>query len=461
MKLLHKLATIILPAICAASCQDADTTLGSSLVDDETQIIVDSAFTATAHAVTNPVVQSRTLTQLIGRLDAKQFGKISSDFVCQFLPTLNLDTLGVTEEAIDSVKLIMFMTPGDFTGDSLVPMGMQVYPLTKALPSPIYSDFDPTGYYDPTPIGEQVYTAHAMYSDSINSLSYRSITVTLPVSLGREIFRKFSQQPDIFASPEQFAQWFPGLYVTTSFGSGRIININETRINFYYRQHGTTSVSENVQKDTVYNRVKSYLAVTPEVVTNNDISLTMSTSLTERIAAGDPILVAPAGTEVQLTFPTARLIEAYRSGAGQLSVLNDLTFTIPAEEIANDYNIAPPEQILLILSNLKDKFFADNKITDSKTSFVATYNAATKSYTFSSMRQYLLQMLEKTSITDDDCTFTITPVNVQNETTSSSYYSSGTTYVTTIGPYVTKPAMVNLDIKNAKIKLTFTRQSAK
>uniref|UniRef100_UPI00338F754D DUF4270 family protein n=1 Tax=Paramuribaculum intestinale TaxID=2094151 RepID=UPI00338F754D len=164
--------------------------------------------------------------------------------------------------------------------------------------------------------------------------------------------------------------------------------------------------------------------------------------------------------EVTLTMPTRQLIDSYRNGAGSLSVLNSLSMSIPAETITNDYGIEPPENILMVLASEKDKFFAENKINDNKTSFVATYNATTNSYNFSDMRAYLSSMLEKDEITADDYTFVLTAVNIDSESTSNSYYQTSVTYVTTISPYVTKPAMVKLDLDNAKIKLTYTRQYA-
>ena len=95
-------------AMCA--CNDDSTTIGSTLVDDvmTSEIVVDSTFSVTGRTVDNPVVQSRTLTQLIGRLDAKEYGSIESDFVCQFMPSMNLDTAGVTAADVDSCKLIMY-----------------------------------------------------------------------------------------------------------------------------------------------------------------------------------------------------------------------------------------------------------------------------------------------------------------------------------------------------------------
>lgn len=322
-------------ALCA--CNDDSTTIGSTLVDDvmTSEIVVDSTFSVTGRTVDNPVVQSRTLTQLIGRLDAKEYGSIESDFVCQFMPSMNLDTAGVTAADVDSCKLIMFMTTNDFTGDSIVPMGLEVYKLNKALPSPIYSNFSPDGYYSTSDkLGETIYTANALWNDSVNQLSFRSVQVDLPKSLATDLFNHFERVPEDFTTPAAFTSWFPGIYVTNTFGSGRVMNITETRINVYYRKKMQVTVND-VEKDTIYNLVRSYMAVTPEVITNNNIDLTISPEIRGMINSGDNILIAPAGTEVELTFPLADILASYRRGASKLSVLNNVSFEIPAEEIAN------------------------------------------------------------------------------------------------------------------------------
>ena len=459
MKSIKSLATVIVAAIALTACQDDTTTVGSSLITEQTVITIDSAFTVSGSTVLEPVVQSRTITQLLGCLDAKEFGAFKSDFVCQFLPSLSLETEGVSVEDIDSAKLIMFMVPGDFTGDSLVPMGIEVYPLTKQLPYPIYSNFDPKDYFDGSKkLGSTIYTAHAMYNDSINALNFRSFSVPLPRKLGQDLYNAYLQDSSMFALPDKFTTLFPGLYVTTSFGSGRVINISETRINIYYRQHTKATVN-NVEKDTIYNKVRSYFTVTPEVITNNNISLKLSDQLTALDQQGNSLLVAPAGMETKIIFPTPALVQAYRKGAGNLSVLNELSFQIPALTIENTYGIEPPADVLLILAKDKDKFFAENKIADNITSFTASYNSESKSYSFWSMRDYLIEMLKKDSLEPDDYTFLIVPVNIVSESNTS--YGSTVSYITTISPYVQKPAMVQLDLPNVKIKLTYTRQYSK
>jgi hypothetical protein len=112
----------------------------------------------------------------------------------------------------------------------------------------------------------------------------------------------------------------------------------------------------------------------------------------------------------------------------------------------------------MVLKNKKDEFFENNDINDNETSFYATYSSTTNSYTFSGLRAYLLNLMEKDEITEDDITFTLTPVTVSTESTTSSYYTTSTTYVTSIIPYVSTPVMAKLLLDESKITLVYSKQ---
>lgn len=463
-----KLSRLILTTCVAVygasvvSCDDATSSIGNSLITDRSEIVIDSTFTVSGESKVNADIQSRTTTQLLGSLNAKEYGTFSSEIVTQFMPALQLDTVGVSINDIDSIKMLMFYTAGNFTGDSLVPMGLQVYPLIRQLPSPIYSDFDPTGYYDDTDCwsnGTHIYTGNALYNDSINNLTYRTVAVKLPKSFALEFYQKYLDSPETFSNPDAFARFFPGLYIKNSFGSGRVINFSETRINLYFRRHGKVT-KDDVTRDTIYNTSASYMAVSPEVISNNIIRLQLSQSLRDMADQNQTILVAPAGYDIQLTFPTREILKRYRENAGALSVINTLTLSLPVEKITNRYNIAPPSYLLLVLSKDKAGFFAQNKITDNKTSFFATYNEYTKTYDFTDMRQYILDMLAKDNLSAEDYTFTLTPVNIVTESSSSDYYyGQGQSFITEITPYVSGPTMCRLKLDEAKIKFTYSKQS--
>lgn len=468
MKSFRLLLSVVAAAAILTACED-ESTIGESLIEDNVEIVIDSAYTVTGRSVDNPKVQSRTTMQLLGRINAEGFGSLTSDIVTQFISTEQIDTTGVTAADIDSVKMVLRLYKNSSIGDSLVPMGLEVYRLRndKPLPSPIYSNFDPKDYYRP-----EDKLGQAVYSTSLNDLtdaqeidaSYQYINVKFPVEFGRELFNRYKTSPETFASPQAFAKWFPGLYIANSFGSGRVIRINYNSIKLFYHQHTTTSAGN----DTIINKTGVYMAVSPEVITNNNITYGMADRLRTMAAEGKSVLVAPAGMDVEFRFPAREIVENYRNNCGPLSVVNSLYFTIPVERIANNYGIEPPPYILMVKKSRKEKFFADAQINDTRHAFYAEYNQSTNSYIFSSLRDYIMSLINADEITDEDVDFVITPVNVITETQSSgnSYYSyyygsTSSSVVSAITPYVNLPVMCVLDMNNAKIKFSYSKQNLK
>lgn len=188
MKKLFLLSAGLVAAMAVASCDETTSTAGGSLVQDEVEIVIDSTFTVSGRAVDNDLVQSRTVLQLLGRIDAEGYGSLSSDIVCQYMPSAYVDTVGIKPDYIDSVKLILTMFKDGFAGDSVVPMGVSVYPLTRQLTSPIYSNFNPSGYYDSSKLlGSATYSGLIDGADGVGADNsgniYKDIAIMLPVRL--------------------------------------------------------------------------------------------------------------------------------------------------------------------------------------------------------------------------------------------------------------------------------------
>lgn len=459
MHAMKRLLAIPAAAILLAfvACEETST-IGNTIVDDEISVVIDSSFTITGQTVETGAVQSRTLTQLIGSLDAEAFGSLSSSVVTQFMPATIIDTTGITTADIDSLKLIMRMTKEAFTGDSVVPMGIEVYRLNRNLPSPIYSNFSPADYYDPSQrLGSAIYSASAVgESDTVAASPYRYIQVGMPRSLANELFEAYKANPKNFATPADFINnVFQGVYIANSYGNGRVSRITQTMMSMYYHR---VVKNETTQKDSTVYMIGNYMAVTPEVVTNNNIRLDMSDNIRNMVSQGNNLIVAPAGLEVELTFPAQKIIDSYNAKKGQNSVINTLTMSIPADTLANPEGIPAPPYVLLVLADKKDEFFANNQLPDNKTSFYAAYNRTNHSYTFSGLRPYLMQLLEKEEITPADVTFRLCPVQVEFESTGSSYWDYSTTESALV-PYVQGPAMVRISLKDTKISFTFSNQT--
>lgn len=455
-------------ALCAmtlvsglVSCDEASE-IGSSIVEDNVEVVIDSVFTITGSSQENNIRYARTSNQLLGTIDAEGYGSLSSDFVAQLMPANKMVTDGVTAANIDSIKLRMFMSEGAYVGDSVAPLGLQVYKLKKQLPNTIAEFTTPADYYDPQALlATKTYNASVVgYSDSLadifTSQAVRVVDVKLPLELGREFYNKYVSPggKELFNDPEAFAQWFPGLYVKNSYGSGRIMTFYATRMYMYFSKQDKID-----DKDTTLYYVNSFLAVTPEVVNYNNIQQRLSPELS-KIAATSPIVVAPSpqGYDVNVTVPVRDIVAKYKSQAGKYNVINAMTFKVAAEEITNDYGIEPPSYLLLIKKDKRDEFFAKAELTDNKTSFYAAYNRTTKSYTFSSMRQYVLDMIEKDSTTgleDSDGEFILMPVTLVTETSGSQVS------VLAIVPYTETPVMAKFNWDDSKIKVVYSKQTIK
>ncbi len=447
-------------AFAVYSCDDDSTsTIGSSLTGSDVSINIDSAFTVTGKTVRIENIRPQANSFLLGKMAIHNYGDISCDIVAQFLPSIQLDTANYSYENVDSLFLTMRYAIGNYMGDSIAPMGLTVYQLNKLLPSGISSDFNPEGYYDTKPLATTTYNTLPESNPLNSSGNYREINVTLPTSLGQRIFRDFQNNPANFADGRVFASnVFPGVYIKSSFGSGRMTMISSTSLTFHLQKVEKVTVSEDSVRMDTTTALHQYMLVTPEVISNNDLKYNMSESIRKLYDEGKDLLVAPAGYEMELTLPGKELAEAFRKAGENTSVLNNLTLTIPCDSIENNAEVTPPPYVLLVLKKDREQFFANNKLPDNITSFYAGHSD--NAYTFSNMRAYLQQLLEKDEISAEDCTFCLVPVTVNFEAQSSgSYYYSQTSYVETdMQPYFMAPVMGTVDLTNAKIKLTYTTQ---
>lgn len=460
-KTMKKRSYIALAACAAvaamASCNN-DSAIGESLTLDSLEINIDSTFTVTGKTVPIERVQSRTIAQLLGRIDAKGYGRLSSDFVTQFMPSSQIDTKYMTEENVDSLVLHMYMELGNFVGDSIAPMGIDIYKLTQELPSPIYSDFDPEGYYDPSQLlASKMYNVAMQSADTVYTDSYE-ISVTLPRQFGQELFKAYVDDPSSFLSPTAFSEKvFKGLYVKNSYGSGRLLRISNSKMVMHCHR---TYLNEDTNTDTTEVVQGTYFAVTPEIISNSNVSMQVSPDVQALVDAGEAIVQAPVGLQVEMMFPTREILQQYDTDSDDLYVLNTCTFSVPGSLIANEYDFTMPMYLLMVLKSEVDDFFINNKLPDSATSFYATYDESTGSYDFGDMRAYILDMLEKDEITDDDCTFVIMPVSATFETVTVSYYYTQQV-LSMIVPYMSAPCMAKLDLDNAVVRLVFTTYDVK
>lgn len=456
------LLPLVMAVVLLSGCSQSSE-IGMSLTDETITIEIDSAFTVNGRTIENKHVQSRTVSQLIGEIDAPVFGSIRSDFVAQFLPSTDIDTTGVTAADIDSVKLFLQMDRTGFVGDSLVPMGIEVYRLRTPLADVMYTDDEHPAYDRADLMSSATYIASTMNEpDSVKAMTRLYVELPLNVEFARELWNAYKADPSVYGDPARFArEVFGGVYVKSSYGAGRVSEFSVSSIRYFYHKTETTTSSTGEDSTYIERYYGDYFAVTPEVMVNNFVDYEPAQDLRDMISQGDQVLAAPAGYEMEIELPAQELLTAYRRHSGKLQVLNALDVLIPADSIPNKYGIAPPPYVLMVLKHKKDDFFANNRLTDNKLSFYAQYSAASGGYVFS-MRNYMSYLLDLDEVTAEDYTFVITPVEVEVEASSSNSYYYGTSYVVSrIVPYVAKPAMARISLSKAKIKLSYSTGDGK
>lgn len=474
MKVFRFLPVAIALALGISSCGDENSLIGSSIVDTDLEIVVDSSFQKmiTAESIPNDSVVGRTITQLIGRISIPGYGKLETDFLTQFMSASTFDTVGV--DRLDSLVLYLSYNTESFTGDSLAPMQLSVYPLEKQLQSPVYSSIDPADYYNAqsAPIALKSYNASFLgLPDSLVKLGYKTIRVKLPDAMAEQFFEKYKTDPLIFSSPSRFTQYFPGFYVKTSYGSGCVVNVQNSVMNLHYTK--TTVIND---KDSTYASTQTLMAVTPEIATGNHIKLEIDPAIESGIAAGRVYLVAPAGLNVLLHFPTREIVrsfeESVRAGGSTIQgLINSLILEVPLKELPkSSYKLEPPQFLLFVRKSELQSFFEKKELADNVRSFYAEYNSDTRKYSFTGLRTFLNDVIEKkrqgTEITDADEEIVLVPVSVYSETVSSGssyyYYSyNEKEVVTDIVPYISAPALAEIDMNNIRLQLTYSRQKTK
>jgi hypothetical protein len=338
---------------------------------------------------------------------------------------------------IDSVDLSIGYDRGGWIGDSLAPMHVKVYPIVKELERNFYTNSDPGDYADlQNPLGEQTYTPRNLnISDSIwnlpstdyNYYAYPRVKVSMPTELGQKFYDETVLRPSTFDTQQSFNRFFPGLYVTNTFGSGNILVVNNTVLTIHYRY--LTENSSGVV-DSVVNTSEVFI-VTPEVIQLNNFKNTDISHLLE--PSNDyTYLKTPAGIFTRLTIPTKEIMS--RINGRRVSSFNLSLKAMPQEEWK--YVLTPPSYLLMLPEDSLADFFKEGKMHNSVTSFVSSqYSSLT--YNFGNIAP-LLRYLMANDPEREEMHFLLIPVELSLQTAS-----DNTQYITAINNYL-KPSAVQL-----------------
>lgn len=452
------------------ACEDEVSNIGGSISSSDVTINVDSlTYKLDAKTIEAPALESRSAYSLVGSIRVPEYGELDCSYVTQFLPaeSLNLpDT--ISSEDIDSVKMILSIPKTYITGDTLAPQQLKVYSLTKELPADISANFNPEGYFNPSnPLAVKSYTlsGYDFRDSTFTSSNTVQLKAEMPVDFGRKVVEAYSKDPEMFVWPQEFAKYWPGVYVAPSFGKGCIAPVRNTSIYAYFPKGVPKTVENEAGEATVeYVTVADSVCLfttAPEVLSSVNISYRPSENLKNLINDGKSIITTPGGYTVQFKFPAIEILEDYWDEAYDLGVINNMVFSLPAKLISNSYGLGLAPALVMVKTSELDSFFSEGKLPDNQNSFTSLFSAEENAFVFNSMRQYIVNLKNKgkENITEDDLDFTLIPATVTTEDYTDPSTGTLVTVVTSVAPYIIMPTMMELETEKAKIVFTYSNET--
>jgi hypothetical protein len=420
------------------ACNDEMGVVGPTIQpEDDKSIIYSDTFALTASTQLLDSIYAKSTYGLLGEFYDPLFGNLKSDYICQFYSAEGFSfTQTPIDGKIDSIDLSVYYDRGGWIGDSLAPMQVKIFPLIKQLERNFYTKTDPKEYADMhNPLGQQAYTPRDLHvSDSIRDLSssdsnyyYPRVKVSLPISLGQKFYDETILHPSTFNTQQSFNEFFPGLYVTNTFGSGNILIVTNTVLTIHYR-YLTASSSGAI--DSIVNTYEVF-TVTPEVIQLNNFR---NTDISHLLEPNDSYtyMKTPAGIFTRLTIPAKEILS--RIKGRRVNSFYLALKAMPQEDWA--YALTPPDYLLLLPEDSLANFFRESKLHNSITSYVSS-KYASLTYDFGNLASLLTYLMANEPDTEN-INFLVIPIEMTTQQDN-----SGNTIATSINHYL-KPSGVRL-----------------
>ncbi|OAV64131.1 hypothetical protein Barb6XT_02920 [Bacteroidales bacterium Barb6XT] len=436
MKIRHLILGLCVGIIVLGGCDDEWSSVGTSIQEDGDKISVNvDTFRFEASTVRLDSVYARTTSGLLGEIYDPVYGMLKSDYISQFYCPEDFRFAYTPKGGkIDSVEFRIYYT--SWAGDSLVPMRVQVYLIDKPLEKHFYTNVNPADYCNmQKPLGSKAYTAYdRSVPDSVRSAIvngeatfYPQINITLPQELGQKFYDETLNNPASFDNQEAFNRFFPGLYVTNTFGSGNVINVDLSYLHIYY----SCIVEGSVGQDSLVSRMEKF-NVTQEVIQLNRFQHTDMSSLLQP-DEDFTYLKTPAGVSTRIVIPASQIASAVEG-----RILNNVPFepsAMPQESY--DYALTVPPYLLVLPEDSVKSFFENGSIEDNNTSYLFAYNASTRTYLYSQSTSYsvmnLSNLLKYQMENADGKDLVLLAIPVSRQTTTDGY---GNIYTTSLSHYL-------------------------
>ena len=181
-----------------------------------------------------------------------------------------------------------------------------------------------------------------------------------------------------------------------------MINTEVTALNVYFRYHSTTEAGN----DTIIDGMQR-MAATEEVIQNTRVDNSIPAEML------DPqneytYVKSPSGIFTEVTLPVNDVV----AGEHYNDTINSarITFRRLNNETQNKYNLEMPATLLMVRKKDLFSFFEEGKVTDDRTSYLATFNSNYNAYEYSNIGRLITILKEErdegagVDVSDDEAT---------------------------------------------------------
>ena len=463
----------LLLGIIYMACNDTVGRVGLGMQPDGDKVnVFDTTVIISAKTVEVDSIYAKTTNGFLGEFYDPAYGSTKSSYICQYYPSVGFPYLdSIVDNKIDSVRLNIYYAT--CIGDTLAPMEVTVYPVIKALNNDYYTtNANPEEYCDMShPFAKYGYTARNMnISDSLlsvfqtNSGYYSYVSIPLPVKLGQDYLDKViaeNKQGLSAMTLDEFLDFFPGTYLSTTFGTGCLLPVDMTEIFLYYTRK-TTLQDVNGNDSLAFVASSAAFTVTKEIIQLNKFENKNPAFLTED-NPDSTYIKTPAGVFTELTIPIKEIVQGigkmkFSSVALSLKAYpkSDWTYSLQfpgtssslVPTLSTDGTTGASAKMLLIEPDSVTSFFEMKKVADSQTTFTTQFNSSTYTYDFNNIANLVQNAIDKAP--DKDLRLWLIPVQTTWVQQTTTY---GYSYVDYITSHYLYPSGVTLNKGGDNLKV--------
>lgn len=401
------LTALLLSSLVLWSCTDDTASLGIDVMPEGDNVTALSAvYTATSTTVENDAVLATTNTCHLGCIvDPDMNVRTTCNFLAQFhVPDLfslpKLDRIVKDDEGnpvADSCDIRIYFD--EYFGDSLATMKLYVQDLSfdNILDEneQYYTNLDPSQFLDNSAkvqktLSYAVKDLTRPSDETDGSTYYRSVVIKLPASYGQYLMQKYYDSPESFSNSYHFIhEVCPGFYFKSAGGVGSMITSSLMALDVYFRYH----TQNEAGNDTIVDGMQR-MGATEEVIQCTSIENDYPGSLTVDDLNNEPgsYVKTPAGLLTEMTLPVSEIVDGENlDGEHYNDSINQVQIVLRRYQNKTDnaYALPTPSNLLLVRKDKMKSFFENNELTDSKESYLASYDSDDNLYRFTNIAQLI------------------------------------------------------------------------